>query len=39
MASKLTVLELAKVSGHKDLKMLSYVYYREDPANLAEKLD
>ncbi|MDE2470344.1 MAG: site-specific integrase [Bradyrhizobium sp.] len=34
MASKLNVLELAKVSGHKDLKMLSQVYYREDPANL-----
>lgn len=39
MASKLSVLELAKVSGHKDLKMLSTVYYREDPANLAAKLD
>ncbi|MCI4427745.1 MAG: site-specific integrase [Burkholderiales bacterium] len=38
MAKKLSVLELAKVSGHRDLRILSAVYYREDAANLADKL-
>jgi integrase len=38
MASKVTVLELAKISGHKDLRILQNVYYREDPAKLASKL-
>jgi integrase len=38
MAPKVTVLELAKISGHKDLRILQSVYYREDPANIADKL-
>ena len=38
MAPKVTVLELAKISGHKDLRILQNVYYREDPANIADKL-
>ncbi len=39
MARKVSVLELAKISGHRDLRILQAVYYREDPANLAAKLD
>ena len=39
LANKLNPLELAKLSGHKDLKMLLNVYYREDPSVIAAKLD
>jgi integrase len=39
LANKLNPLELAKMSGHKDLKMLLNVYYREDPSVIAAKLD
>jgi hypothetical protein len=38
MARVLSPLELAKVAGHKDLKMLISVYYREDVATLADRL-
>lgn len=39
LARIFNVLELAKISGHKDLSILSNTYYREDMANLATKLD
>jgi len=38
LASKLSVLELARAVGHRDLKMLQ-IYYNETAANLALKLD
>ena len=38
LAKKLDVLELARMVGHKDLKML-LIYYNETAANLAGKLD
>lgn len=37
LAKKLDVLELARMVGHRDLKMLM-VYYNETAANLAKKL-
>ncbi len=39
LAKKLTPMELAKVSGHRDLRILMNTYYREDPACLVKKLD
>lgn len=39
MAEKVSVLELARISGHKDLRILSSVYYSPDPEDLARKLD
>lgn len=39
LAEKLTVMNLAKVSGHKDVKMLLEVYYEPDVAALARQLD
>lgn len=39
MAKKLGVMELAKTSGHKDLKILQETYYAPDAADLADKLD
>lgn len=38
LSKKLDVLELSRMVGHKDLKML-LVYYRETASNLAKKLD
>ena len=38
LASKLEVLELARMVGHKDIKMLM-IYYNETPEALADKLD
>ncbi len=38
LSRKLDVLELARVSGHKDLKMLLNVYYRPSINDLAKKL-
>lgn len=38
LAQKLTVLELARTVGHKDLKSLM-TYYNETAENLADKLD
>lgn len=38
LAKKLNVLELARMSGHKDLRMLQ-IYYNETAEELAKKLD
>lgn len=38
LATKLSVLELARCVGHKDLNML-LIYYNQSAANLAKKLD
>ena len=38
LAKKLDILDLAKIVGHKDLKMLM-VYYREKAETLVSKLD
>lgn len=35
LAKKVTVLELAKISRHKDLSLLSNVYYRTKPEDIA----
>jgi integrase len=32
-------MDLAKISGHSDLKILQTVYYAPDPSNLVSKLD
>lgn len=32
-------MELAKISGHQDLRILQSVYYAPDPSDLAKKLD
>ena len=37
LSKKLDILQLARMVGHKDLKMLS-VYYRESAADIAKKL-
>ena len=39
LSKKLDVLELARVSGHRDLKILLQVYYAPTVGDLAEKLD
>lgn len=39
LAKKLAPMDLAKVTGHKDLKMLLNVYYRADAEALADLLD
>jgi len=39
LAKKLDVLELAKVTGHRDLRVLSRVYYAPDMQDVASKLD
>lgn len=38
MARKLDVMELARVSGHRDIKILYSAYYRVTAAQIAEKL-
>ncbi|SEH89036.1 Phage integrase family protein [Paraburkholderia hospita] len=38
LARKVDVLTLAKISGHKDLAMLSNVYYRESAKDIAARL-
>nr|WP_010395719.1 site-specific integrase [Paracoccus sp. TRP] len=38
LAKKVDVLSLARITGHRDLKMLM-VYYRETAADLAKRLD
>ena len=38
LAKKLTVLELARMVGHSDLRSLM-IYYNETAESLAEKLD
>ena len=39
LAKKLSVLDLAKATGHRDLKMLLNVYYKSDTADVARQLD
>lgn len=39
MAAKVDVLTLAKISGHRDLRILQAVYYAPDIADVASKLD
>jgi integrase len=38
LSKKLTVMELAKVSGHRDLRILQNVYYSPTVDDLADKL-
>lgn len=38
MARKLDVMELARVSGHRDIKILYRAYYRVTPQQIADKL-
>lgn len=38
LARKVDVLTLAKISGHKDVRMLSEVYYRESAEDIAGRL-
>ncbi|WP_349540413.1 site-specific integrase [Sagittula sp. NFXS13] len=39
MSRKVDALTLAKISGHRDLKLLLNVYYRESAADIAARLD
>ena len=39
LSKKFDVLELARISGHRDLRVLLQVYYRPSMADLAGKLD
>ena len=39
LSKKLTVMELAKVSGHRDLRVLQNVYFSPTVDDLADKLD
>jgi integrase len=39
MSKKLGLMELARVSGHRDLSILQRVYYTPDVSELAEKLN
>lgn len=39
LAKKVDVLTLAKISGHRDLRILSNVYYQTDMADVAGQLD
>ncbi|MBN9642910.1 MAG: tyrosine-type recombinase/integrase [Achromobacter sp.] len=38
LARRVDVMTLAKISGHKDLRILQDVYYRESPAQIASRL-
>lgn len=38
LASKLSVMELARVSGHRDLRILQKVYFSPDIQDLADKI-
>jgi integrase len=38
LAKKVDVLTLSKISGHKDLEMLSRVYYRESEEDIAARI-
>ena len=38
-ARKVDVMTLAKISGHRDLRILLNVYYRITPAEIADRLD
>ena len=39
LSRKVDVLTLAKISGHRDLRILQNVYYRETAASIAARLD
>lgn len=39
LARRVDVMTLAKISGHRDLKLLLNVYYRETAADIAGRLD
>ena len=39
LSRKLDVMKLARMSGHRDLKVLLNTYYREDPADFVDLLD
>jgi integrase len=39
LSKKLDVMQLARVSGHKDLRILHAVYYRETVEDIARLLD
>ncbi|MEM1429075.1 MAG: site-specific integrase [Pseudomonadota bacterium] len=39
LAAKVDVLTLAKITGHRDIRLLSEVYYREGAADIARRLD
>jgi integrase len=39
LARKVDVMTLARISGHKDLRVLMSVYYRESEADIAARLD
>jgi integrase len=39
LSTKLEVLELAKMTGHRDLNMLLNTYYKQDAASVAKKLE
>ena len=39
LARKVDVLTLAKITGHKDIRLLSSTYYRESAADIARRLD
>lgn len=39
IAPKVKLLDLAKITGHRDLRTLERVYYSPDPEDLADKLD
>lgn len=38
LAKKVDVLTLARISGHKDLRMLNEVYYRESTEDIAKRI-
>ena len=38
LAAKVDVMTIAKISGHRDLRILSSVYYAPDMADVAAKL-
>ena len=38
MARKMDVLTLSKISGHRDIRVLATVYYREQPEQIAARL-
>lgn len=39
LSRKVDVMTLAKISGHRDLRILNDVYYRETAADIARRLD
>ncbi|RAP42835.1 integrase [Rhodovulum viride] len=39
LSRKVDVMTLAKISGHRDLSILLNVYYRENAASIAQRLD